>query len=152
MLSLSAWGLWLSAAALLLIIELLSGTAAALCLAAGCAVAGAASVFVDSLIWQMAIFVTASVAALIFMGPAVRRLYARNRHKEDTRSNMDAIIGRIGKVTHTVTNLADDKGRVQIDGDSWLAYTDSPEQPLPRGTQVKVESYDSIILKVKPIK
>ncbi len=147
----SLWGIWLLSAAGLLIIELLSGTALALCLAAGCVLAAIAAPFTDSLAIQASVFVVASIISLIFLGPAVRKLYARSKGKVDTRSNMDALIGRIGKVTHRVTNLADDKGRVQIDGDSWLAYTHSAEQPLERGTQVKVLAFDSNVIKVEPL-
>lgn len=152
MVTFSAWSIWLTIAAILLIIELLSGTAAALCLAAGCLIAIVPAIMGLGIVWQVTVAVAASVAALIFLGPAVRRLYARNRNPRETASNMDALIGRIGKVTHRVTNLADDHGRVQIDGDSWLAYTNSPEQPLERGSQVIVESYDSIVICVKPLR
>lgn len=152
MITFSAWSIWLTIAAILLIIELLSGTAAALCLAAGCLVAIVPAIFGTGIVWQVTVAVAASVLALIFLGPAVRRLYARNKNPHESVSNMDALIGRIGKVTHRVTNLADDRGRVQIDGDSWLAYTNSPEQPLERGDQVVVESYDSIVICVKPLR
>lgn len=148
--TLSPWAIWLIIAASLLIIELLSGTALALCLAAGCLAAAIAAIFTGSLVWQASIFVVASVISLIFLGPAVRKLYAKSKGKVDASTNMDALIGRIGKVTHRVTNLADDKGRVQIDGDSWLAYTHSAAQPLERGTQVKVLAFDSNVIKVEP--
>lgn len=150
--SIEPWAAWLTAAAVLLIIELFSGSMVALCLAIGCIAAMIVAGIGCGLLPQLLILIVVTMVVLIFLGPAIKRLYRKTRHGHSNETNMAAIIGRVGKVTHRVTNHSDDHGRVQIDGDSWLAYTDSPEQPLERGTQVRVDAYDSIVLKVSPLR
>lgn len=148
---LDPWIFWLIAAILLLILELLTFAAAALCVSVGCLLAIIPALLGCSWTVQVLVAVVGIVFAFIVFAPIVKRVYSRRPHR-DTASNMDAIIGRVGKVTHEVTSQADDKGRVQIDGDSWLAYTTSPECPIPRGEQVIVEAYDSLVLRVRPLK
>lgn len=142
--------IWLIIAGVLLVIELLSGTIAFLCFSLGAIGGMIPALFGMSVVWQVVFCAVISILCFIFLRPAIRESSLQLKGKE-ARTNMDALIGRRGKVTHEVTAYADDKGRVQIDGDSWLAYTTSHECPIPKGAQVEVEGYDSIVLKVRPV-
>lgn len=62
---------------------------------------------------------------------------------------MDALIGRETVVDEEIR--PDAPGRIRVDGDSWQAVT-ADHTAVKRGTLVRVESYNSIILTVKPIR
>jgi membrane-bound serine protease (ClpP class) len=64
------------------------------------------------------------------------------RHKQVV-SGAEYMIGRSGKVVEDFTG----RGRVQIDGESWLA--DSPV-PLSAGQRVRVKAIDKLVLKIEP--
>lgn len=142
--------MWLVLAAVLFIVEIFAGTAALLCLCAGCILAMLAALLGFSFPVQAVVMSVATIAIFFMLGPAIRRFYSRFHGVRHHISNMDALIGREGRVTSTVTDNYTDGGRVQIDGDSWQAFTTSVEQPIHVGSTVRVESYDSIVLHVRP--
>ena len=146
----SAWLWWLCATFVLLIFEVLTGTIAALCLAVGCALSCVAALFGASVVAQALIASIGSVVAFAVVGPALKKFYKRRRNNNKYVTGMDALIGRVAVVTQEVTNTQADNGRVKIDGDSWVAFTNSPNQPIPVGEKVIIEAYDSIVLRVKP--
>jgi membrane protein implicated in regulation of membrane protease activity len=53
------------------------------------------------------------------------------------------MIGRNGTVIQDFTG----RGRVEVDGESWIADSD---QPLTAGQKIRVEAIDKLVLKVKP--
>lgn len=144
--------IWIIAALALLIIEMMSGTVALLCLGAGCIIASLVALAGLDIVWQASLAAATAVVIFFVCGTKIKNYYANmRRHHKDT-SNMEAIIGREGRVTNPVTANYTDGGRVQIDGDNWQAYTESPERPIPVGGKVVVESYDSIVIRVRPAK
>lgn len=151
MTGISAWVAWLIAAAVLFIIEILGGTVALLCVGVGCLSGALAAAVGVSVVWQTATALVVTVLVFVLAGPAIRRFYHKSRDVKHHISNMDALIGRTGRVTAQITDRYTDGGRVQIDGDSWQAYTTSPDAPLAVGSAVRVEAYDSIVLHVKPV-
>ncbi|MDR2936915.1 MAG: NfeD family protein, partial [Rikenellaceae bacterium] len=64
-------------------------------------------------------------------------------------TNADALIGRVGRVSHAVDNAAG-IGRVTIDGDDWRAVSSDDTVVIPVGQPVEVVHRDSIVLTVKP--
>lgn len=146
----TAWLIWLIAALALMIVEVMTGTIAAACLSAGCLWAIVAAVSGGSLVLQ---FVVAAVGAVVAFGvipPLIRKYRLNSSHHSSDASNMDAIIGRRGTVTQPIQEGS--AGRVRIDGDSWQAVADAKYCPVMTGDTVEVESYDSIIIKVRPLK
>lgn len=143
------WLIWLISAIVMLIIEVFTGTVAALCLAVGCMIALVPAAVGGGVVVQ---FITASagaVAAFLILSPIIRKYRLNKATRSDERSNMDAIIGRTGVVTEPIYPDGR-KGRVRVDGDNWLAVADSSNCPLLPGDTVEVVSYDSIVIKVKP--
>lgn len=151
MTGISAWVAWLVAAALLFIIEIVGGTVALLCLGIGCVVAAVVAALGLSVVVQVLAAVVGTVLIFFLAGPAIRNFYHKSKDVRHHISNMDALIGRTGRVTVQITDKYTDGGRVQIDGDSWQAYTTSPSAPISVGAAVRVESYDSIVLHVRPV-
>ncbi len=144
----SLWIMWLIGAALLLVIELLTGWIATFCVGVGCIVASAMDLSGCSFQWQLIGVVVGVILAFIFLAPFVNRLRKARAHREAYNSNMDALIGREVAVEAAIPDNA--LGRVRIDGDSWQARSHNGEA-IESGTSVKVTGYDSIILIVKPI-
>lgn len=146
----SAWFWWLVVAIVLFVVELMSGTSIAFCMAVGCAAAMLASFTKIALQWQIVIAIIISVICFlfVFIMPASKR---NRKHTRNTgyASNMDALIGRKTTVIETIKGDGQ-PGRIKIDGDVWQAVTEDG-QSLENGSLVEVTGYDSIILKVKPI-
>lgn len=144
------WTIWLSIAALLLIIELLSGWIATFCVAVGCFVAAIIDLCGGGLVLQLSGVITGVIIAFIYLAPFVNRFNSRrHRNREAYNSNMDALIGRVVSVTRPIA--PERPGRVQIDGDSWQARADRPDESIDLGDTVRVTGYDSIILIVKKV-
>lgn len=144
------WAIWLIAAGILLIIELMSNIVATLCVAIGCLGATLGALCGLSLAWQIGIFAAATLASFLFLAPWLAR-----RHKTHVERHtgyntpMDALIGREALVDEEIRPGT--PGRIRVDGDSWQAVT-ADRTAVKRGTPVRIESYDSIILTVKSIK
>lgn len=146
----TAWLIWLIAAIIMLIIEVTTGTVVALCLAVGCLLAIVPAVCSGHLVVQFVVASAGSVASFMILAPIIRKYRLNKATRRDERSNMDAIIGRTGVVTEAI--YPDGRqGRVRVDGDNWLAVADSQYCPLMIGQNVEVMSYDSIVIKVKPL-
>lgn len=141
--------IWLIASAALFIIEIASFTVALLCLCLGCLGAALVSIFGASATVQIAVAAVITIATFFICGNKIKHFYASKKKSQLYTSNMDAIIGRKGRVTATVTRDYTDGGRVQVDGDSWQAYTTSEDYPINIGTIVTIEDYDSIVVRVK---
>ena len=67
---------------------------------------------------------------------------------EDHRvSNVEALIGRVGRVTDKIE--ANGYGRVKVDGDSWKAKSANGAE-IRQNTDVRILSIDSVIITVEP--
>jgi len=134
--------MWLAAAVIFLIIELLTPALLFICFVVGAVAAGVYSYFSpDQYYWQIGIFVAVSLALL----PPTRILAKRLTKPSAQKSNVDALIGKTGKVIKTVD--ADDGGQVQIGSEVWIA---SASQKLESGARIKVVSVSGARLHVEP--
>ena len=140
------WQIWVIAALVLFIIEIMTSGFAIACLSVGCLLAAIASAFELSLAWQIGFFALGSFLAFIFIRPLVLKLMNKNNNKNNVTTNMDNLIGRKAVVTEKIEN--DGFGRVKIDGDDWKArMEDDGEAEV--GEKVTIVSNESIILTVK---
>ena len=140
-----AWIIWLIAAALLVIIEVMSQMMWALCLAIGAVGAMVCSLCGLDLAWQTVALALLSILAYIALLPLFRRWHARSDARE-ARTGMDALLGRRAVVTQEIR--PGQLGRARIDGDNWQVQAPSASATIHAGTEVIVTSYDSIILTV----
>lgn len=140
------WQLWALISLLCLILELTNGDLYVLCFAIGGVFASIASAFVDSIVIQIVVFAVFTLLSLAFVRPVALRWLHRG---EDSRvSNVDALIGREGRVSETIE--AGGYGRVAIDGDDWKALS-LDGQPIEKDSKVRVTSIDSIIITVEKL-
>ena len=142
-----AWIIWLIVIGVLLIIELLTQFMCALCLAVGGVGGFIASLCGLSIVWQIIV----SVAAYIILVPLFQKWHALSVDKKgkEARTGMDALLGRTAVLIQEIT--PEHPGRARIDGDNWQVITDNTVQVLPRGIEVEVIGYDSIVLRVRPV-
>lgn len=100
------------------------------------------SIFTDSLLIQMSVFVLLGVFLLITTRKPLQRLV--NIQKEKT--NLDRIYGMTGVVTEEI--IKNKSGVVKIDGKHWTAISD---ENIPVDSIVKVLEINSTKLKVKKV-
>lgn len=138
--------IWLIAAIVLVIIELLTAGFGVICFAVGALFSAlAAFLGMDSLVWQLLIFAVASVLCFIFLRPVVLRFL--DKKSKDVKTNADALIGKTAIVSETIDSSAN-QGRVAVDGDDWKAVS-ADGSVINKGEKVEIISRDSIILTVK---
>lgn len=143
------WLIWLIAAMVLLTAEVLSGAIVALCLSVGCLAAIIPAALDAPVIAQFVVASVGAIAAFFILFPIIRK-YKLNKAKGDKeKSNMDAMIGRVGCVVEPIIAQGQ-RGRVIVDGVSWLAEADASFCPVEKGENVEIVSFDSIVLIVKP--
>ncbi|MCH5239611.1 MAG: NfeD family protein [Muribaculaceae bacterium] len=144
------WVIWLIAVGVLLIIEVLTQMMWALCLAIGCASAIALSLFGVPFYWQIILMAVMALFAYVALVPAFQKWHALSVDKKgkSSRTGMDALLGRRAIISEEVR--PDRPGRVRIDGDNWQVKCVKNQTKIPRGTEVVVTGYDSIILEVEP--
>ena len=134
------WLAWLLLGLVCLILEMTNGDFYIMCLAIGSFSASIASAFTDSLVVQVIIFVIFSLLSIFLVRPiAVRYLH---NGADNRQSNVDALIGREGKVTDRIE--AGGYGRVKIDGDSWKAKS-VDGLDIMEGVDVRILRLESII-------
>ena len=137
--------IWLIAAIVLVIIELLTAGFGVICFAIGALFSALLDFLGASLVWQLLVFAAASLLAFFFLRPIFIRLL--DRKTKDVKTNADALIGRVGIVSETI-DVAQNQGRVAVDGDDWKAIT-ADGSVIQKGQKVEIVSRDSIILTVK---
>lgn len=137
------WTLWAVLAMVCFVMEMSSGDFYITCFGIG-ALFSIVAFFMGAPLWmQVIVFAVFSVLSIFFLRPyLVKMLDAEGKQR---KSNADAIIGRVGRVTETIK--VGDYGRMKLDGDDWKAESDATED-LPVGTKVRIVGRESIIVKV----
>ena len=101
-----------------------------------------ASLFTDSLLIQVGIFVLLGVFLLI----TTRKPLQRMVNVLHERTNFDRILGMTGVVCEEI--LSGNSGVVKVDGKYWTAYSDTD---IPVGSTVNILEINSTKLKVKKV-
>ena len=112
------WWMWILAALVCGIVEVMAVSFVFLMLAIGALAAGIAGALGASLAVQMIIFVVVAVALLFVVRPFLKGRVERST--PDVRTNADALIGRTGYVTEIV---GERNGRIQFSGGECSART-----------------------------
>jgi len=134
------WQIWVIASLLLVILEIFTTGFVVICFAFGGLVAAIPAACGAGIVWQVMVFAVATAASFFFVRPLMMKLFFR---KEETATNVDAIIGRTAVVTEAIS--PDAPGRVKVDGDDWKAEA---SESIAVGEKVKIVSRDGIIVTV----
>jgi membrane protein implicated in regulation of membrane protease activity len=132
---------WLAAGLVLIMIELgHPGLFFFLSFALGAFVASGSSLFIPSLIHQVAICLASSMLALVLLRGIVSRWLRVGSHHQ---TNVYGLIGKRGSVLKPIQ--AHQPGQVKIKGDIWLAYS-LHHKPIASGEVVVVNVSGSHII------
>ncbi len=112
-----------------------------ICFVVGSVAAGIFSYFSpDEFYWQIGIFLIVSISLI----PPTRTLAKRLNKASTQKSNVDALIGKTGKVIKVID--LDDGGKVQIGSEVWIAGAD---KVIEEGKRIKVVSVSGARLHVE---
>lgn len=142
----SLWILWLSIAIILVSIEFIAPGIVAVFFAIGGIFATITSLFTDSFMLQLLVFILASFSGIIFGKPFLEKIFKVNRERKP--STIDALKGQIGIVIETVS-LAE-KGLVKLNGELWTAKTNENKQ-FNIGEKVEIKGVDGVTLVIEEI-
>lgn len=133
--------IWMAAAVVFLIIEMMTPTMIFICFMVGAAGAGVYAIGEpESYYWQLGIFVILSVVLL----PFTRMFAKRISRPSPEKSNVDRMIGQVALVIEAID--PDLGGKVRFEGETWVARAEEAIEPQTKvrivaitGTKVKVE-------------
>jgi len=132
--------IWFVAFLLLLIIEIVTINLVTIWFAFGAIAAMIATIFTDSVIVQVVVFLVVSVISLILTKPLMKAF----KKFEFQPTNSDRVIGKVGEVTKEIAN--NEYGEVKVFGSIWTATSD---KKIAVGEKVKVISIDGVKLIVE---
>lgn len=134
---------WLIVFIGLIIIELATVNLVTVWFAVGALASFILSFFVDSLFWQIGVFILVSAIALL----CTRKIVIKLKGTDIIPTNLDRVVGKIGVVTEEITKL--EPGEVKVDGKKWSAIS---TKKIKEGSKVEILSIDGVKLNVKEIK
>lgn len=140
------WHYWLMAAIVLAALEIVIPSFIVINFAVGALLTTIFAAFNASIEWQIAIFAVGSLASFFIVRPFMLKWGFKK--SANIKTNVDAMIGKIGKVTEQI-NIEKNTGRVMLDGDDWRAKTED-DSIIEKDLLVEVLKVDSIVLYVKP--
>ena len=97
--------------------------------------------------WQIVLFSSGTLLSFFLVRPVMKKVVYK--YSEGRKTNVDAMIGRLAKVTENISN-ENHRGRVLLDGDNWQARSLDNDE-IPAGTTVEIVQLNSIVLIVKKI-
>lgn len=112
--------------------------------AAGSLVAMIAALLDGQLWLQTVLFLTVSCALVATLWPFIKKFL--NPHL--TKTNVDAVIGSVGRVTVAIDNIAAE-GQVKLGAMEWSARSSSGA-PIPVGTLVRADRIEGVKVFVTP--
>ena len=141
------WQYWLIIGIILFALETIIPGFVLGCLGIGALATVFVALFDVSLEGQLIAFAIISLLSFIGIRPFILRYLNRGT---DISTNVDSLIGKTAEVSKAFDNKLH-RGRVKIDGDDWLAYTETPTS-LKKHDLVKILKVDSNTLLVEPLK
>ena len=140
----SMFWIWMAAAVIFLIIELLAPSFFFICFTAGALASGLyANFYPESYYWQIGIFIVITVILL----PLSRKVAKKITKPSPTESNVDAMIGKVGLVTAAID--PDLAGKIRYEGEIWQALA---TEPIELNAKVKIISVSGTKVHVERFK
>lgn len=130
---------WLIALAVFLVIEIITMGLTTIWFAGGSLVAFIASLIGVPVIAQIAIFFVVSFVLLFFTRPVLEKRLNNSR----TKTNVNSMIGKEGKVTEEIDNF-NQKGTIVVNGLEWTARSIDDDIIIPNGAKVIVKDVQGV--------
>ena len=138
------WQVWLVAALLLFVAEMLAPGFWLLSVAVGCVVAGLVALVVPGVIAPALSFAAATLLSLVGIRPFLLQ-HARSP-SPGIKTNVEALVGRVGVVSERI-DPSTGRGRVVVEGEDWRG-TSLMDTVLEPGTRVMVVRVEGTTLYV----
>ena len=137
--------LWLVLLVVFIVAEASTVTMVSIWFAAGSLVALVAALLGGKFWLQIVLFLVVSAVFLALLRPIAQKHFT----PRITRTNVDAIIGKICLVTTDIDNVAS-AGQVKIGDVEWTARS-ADGTPIPADTQVKIQRVEGVKVYVTPV-
>ena len=134
---------WLILAVVMAVVEGMTVQLVSIWFCIGGVAACITSLFTDSIIIQIIVFVAVSALALVVTRPLVKKL--KKRGTEPT--NADRYVGKSAVVIKAINNEKA-QGMVKVDNQTWTARS-ADDMPIEAGKQVTVIAIEGVKLIVK---
>ena len=135
---------WLVLMIVFLMVEASAVTLVSIWFGVGALAALISALFGAELWLQIVLFFAVSILALASLRPLLRKYFVPKL----TPTNVDSVIGSVGLVIADIDNITA-QGQVKLGGMEWTARSTSGE-PIPTGTQIKVDKVEGVKVFVSP--
>ena len=137
---------WLLILAVLILIEIIALNLTTIWFAAGALLAFVLSLFYDSLVLELLLFLVGSLALYYFIRPVILRYF----NPKKVKTNYEGVIGKNGLVNITIDN-SNGTGKVTVDGQEWSARS-FEGSIIEEGSEVRIHAITGVKLLVSKIK
>lgn len=137
--------IWLILLVVFISMEAATVTVVSIWFAAGALVAMIANLLGAQLWLQITLFIAVSVILLLSLRPLLKKYFTPRL----TRTNVDAVIGKVGIVTADIDNITA-QGRIKLGAMEWTARSSSGEK-ITAGTRVAVDKIEGVKAFVTPV-
>lgn len=139
------WQIWLLVAGACVLIEIGTPTFFIFWFGVGAACAALTAYLGLHIAVQMVVFISVSLA----LAASTRKFAKRVLRGSDVRTNVDALIGKVGVVLEDIDDPLD-SGQVKVDGEVWTAVT-TEGFTFKKGDRVAVLAVDGVKLVIQPL-
>lgn len=126
---------WMIFFVILVVIELLTINLVTIWFAIGALISAILSCFSDNILLEFIVFVVVSGLCFLLTKPLVKKM----KKKPKIPTNLDLVIGKIGRVTEAIN--PNEVGEVKVAGKRWSAIS---KEPLPEDTLVIVKKITGV--------
>ncbi|MDO9634148.1 MAG: NfeD family protein [Paludibacter sp.] len=143
--NLEVWHIWVIVALIFGILEIFTPSFIAFSIAIGCLFSALGAGLEASFKIQLLLFSVGT--AIAFFG--VRPFMLKFAHKTSNavKTNVEALVGKTGRVTETISNRLN-TGRAVVEGDDWRVISED-DNPIDAGESIEVLKVDSTRLIVR---
>ena len=140
------WQIWLIIAGICLIIEIITVGFLIFWFAIGALITMVASLFIDNIVIQTAIFVISSAILIFATKPFVKKFV---NNKNSIKTNVYSEVGKNAVVIKEIDSI-NGTGQIKVNGEIWSAIG-KDNINIPKDTKVKIEEIKGVKAIVSPI-
>lgn len=137
--------IWIGIAVVLAIIEGITIQLVSIWFMLGAIFAAITSVFTDSIIIQVLVFIIVSFVSLIATRPIVKNFM---KQKGIVNTNSNRLVGQTGVMISDITDI-EQIGRAKVSGEVWSVKTNSA--PILKDSKIKVLAIEGVKLIIEPL-
>lgn len=138
--------IWIGIAVLLAVLEVSTTQLVSIWFVVGAVAAAITTVFTDSLLIQIIVFVLISAVCLAVTRPFVKKITKSKK----ICTNADSLIGKTGIITIEVNNSIA-QGQINVNGQIWSARSEDDNLILKVNQKAEVKSISGVKLILSPV-